>query len=234
MSAFVFELRELARAVRRQPAFFTIASLTLAIGMAAHLSAFSLVDRLLLTPPAHVQRADEVFRFHVDRTDRAGGRFLWFQTPYPSYRQLRETPDLFSAMASYRAVTASVGAGVQARQISVVFAEEHYFPLLGVSAALGRVFGPDENKPPSGTPVVVLGHDYWTTMFGADPGVIGKTLRIGAVTYTVIGVAPRGFTGDFPDRVDAWAPLQAGAYELDPIWTTSLLFRKTCSNSPAG
>lgn len=225
MSAFAFELRELARAIRRQPAFFTIASITLAIGMAAHLSAFSLVDRLLLTPPAHVQRADEVFRFHVDRTDAAGGRFLWFQTPYGSYRQLRETPALFASMASYRTVTASVGTGLQARQISLVFADEHYFPLLGVSAALGRVFGPHDNKPPSGSAVVVLGHDYWTSMFGADPEVVGKTIRIGAVTYTVIGVAPRGFTGDLPDRVDAWAPLFAGAYELNPIWTTSFLFR---------
>jgi predicted permease len=224
MSAFAFELRELARAVRRQPAFFAIASATLAIGMAAHLSAFSLVDRLLLAPPAHIVDADRVFRFHVDRTDRSG-RFVWFQTPFRSYQDLRATPGLFAGMAAYRSVTASIGTGLQARQITTVFADEHYFPLLGVSAALGRVFGPDENRPPSGTPVAVLGHDFWTTTFAEDPGVLGTTVKIGAVTYTVIGVAPRGFTGDTPDRVDAWAPLYAGAYELNPAWTTGLLFR---------
>lgn len=225
MSAFVFEVRELTRAVRRQPAFFAVASLTLAIGMAAHLSAFGLVDRLLLSPPAHIHDADRVFRLHVDRADRGGSRFLWFQTPFRSYQDLRATPELFASMAAYRSVTASIGTGLQARQITMVFADEHYFPLLGVSAALGRVFVPEENRPPSGAPVVVLGHDFWTTTFGADPGVIGNTVKIGAVTYAVIGVAPRGFTGDNPDRVDAWAPLFAGAYELNPAWTTGLLFR---------
>lgn len=91
----------------------------------------------------------------MDRADRRDGtRFLWFQTPYGSYRQLRETPGLFAAMAAYRTATASVGTGLDARQISVVLADEHYFPVLGVPAALGRVFGPDENRPPSGAPVV--------------------------------------------------------------------------------
>lgn len=224
MSALTFELRELARAVRRQPAFFAIASVTLAIGMAAHLSAFSLVDRLLLASPAHIVDAHRVFRLHVDRDSR-GSRFLWFQTPLRSYEDLRATPGLFASMAAYRAVPTSTGTGLQAREITTVFTDEHYFPLLGASAALGRVFGADENRPPAGTPVVVIGHDFWTSHFAADPAALGRTVKIGAVTYTVIGVMPRGFTGDTPERVDAWAPLYAGAYELNPAWTTSLLFR---------
>ena len=225
MSAFLFELRHVVRSIRRQPAFFAVASLTLAIGVAAHLCAFSLVDRMLLAPPARVQDASRVFRLHIERADREGGRFLWFQTPYRSYEDLRRSGGPFAAMAAYRTSTPSVGSGLDARQISIVYADEHYFALLGAAAQFGRVFGAEDNIPPSGNPVVVLSDAYWRAGFAADPAVVGRTLRIGAVTHTVVGVMPSGFNGDNPEPVDAWAPLHSGAHELPAGWTTSLLFR---------
>ncbi len=71
----------------------------------------------------------------------------------------------------------------------------------------------------------MLSDAYWRRAFGGDPTVLGRDLRIGAKTYTVIGVMPPGFTGDWPEPVDAWAPLHAGAYEMATVWTSSLLFR---------
>ena len=69
---------------------------------------------------------------------------------------------------------------------------------------------------------MVLGDTYWRTAYGGDPGILGRTVRIGAVTYTVIGVMPHNFNGDITEPVDAWAPFHAGAYELPAGWDTSM------------
>ena len=225
MAAFVFDLQDVLQSIRRRPGFFVVATLTLAVGFAAHFAAFGIVDRLLLSPPSHVASANRVFRMHIDRADVSGGRFTWFQTPYLAYQNLRQHARGFSAMAAYRTSRASVGTGADARMIAMVYADEHYFALLGVSPQRGRVFTADENAAPSGTPVVVLSDAYWRAAFGADENVVGQTLRIGPDAFTVIGVAPAGFTGDTPDVVDAWAPLFTAARELPSTWTTSPMFR---------
>ena len=224
MAALSFDLRQLFRAVGRQPGFFTVAALTLAVGFAAHLSAFTLVDRMLLAPPAGVREPARVFRLHIDREYR-GSRFLWFQTPWQIYHGLRQTPDAFAGMAAYRWSASSIGSGADARPVTIMFAEPGYFPLLGANAQLGRTFSTDEDRPPAGTPVVVLSDAHWRSAYGADPGVLGRAARIGAVTYTVIGVMPRNFNGDITDPVDAWAPFHAGAYELPTGWNTTINYR---------
>ena len=225
MAGFWFDLRHVLRSTRRQPAFFAVAALTLGIGFAAHFAAFGIVDRLLLSGPPHVAAFEDVFRLHVDRADVLGGRFLWYQTPYRAYEDLRRNTRSFAAMGAYRTATASMGSGAEARQVAVVFADHHYFPLLGVSARLGRVFTEEDDRAPAGNPVAVLSDAFWRGAFGADPGALGRTVRIGAKTYTIIGVAPPAFTGDNPQSVDVWAPFHAGAYELNPVWTSSFLFR---------
>ena len=93
------------------------------------------------------------------------------------------------------------------------------------SAQLGRVFSSDEDRPPAGAPVVVLSDTHWRSAYGADPAILGRTARIGAVTYTVIGVMPPHFNGDISEPIDAWAPFHAGAYELPTGWDTSVVFR---------
>ena len=226
LTALLFDIRQAGHAVQRQRGFFLVATLTLALGLAAQFSAFGLVDRLLLSPPAHVHEPGSVHRLHIDRDNRGrGGRFLWFQTPYRSYQDLRSRVTGFAAMAAYRTTTSSVGSGSGAREGAVIFADHHYFPLLGASARLGRVFGAEDDQPPAGRDVVVLSDPYWRTAFGAERSVLGQTLRMGAKTYTIIGVMPAGFTGDRPEPVDLWAPLHAGAYEMTPVWTSSFLFR---------
>src|SRR5687767_7272850 len=157
MSAFLFDVHHALRAIRRQPAFFATAAATLAIGFAAHLSAFAVVDRMLLAPAPQVTDPARIVRLHIDRADQQTlGRFLWFQTPYRSYQDLRSGAGFFSQMAAYRPATASVNSGAEARQLAMVFAGEHYFPLLGVMTQVGRVFAASENQSPSGALVVVL------------------------------------------------------------------------------
>ena len=225
MSALWFEWRQTLRAARREPAFFAIAAVTLAVGFAAQFAAFGVVDRLLLSPPRQVREADRVFRLHVERQDTDGGRFLWWQTPMRTYRDLRAGSPSVAGMAAYRTSRVSAGSGAGARPLTVTFADADYFPLLGITPSLGRFFGPNDDLPPQGSDVVVLSDAAWRSAYAADPAVVGRTERIGGRAFTIIGVAPPGFSGDAPAAVDAWAPLHAIANELPPTWATSFLYR---------
>ena len=220
-TALAFDARQALRAVRRMPSFFAIAAVTLAVGFSAHFAAFTIVDRLLLASPPHVSDPDALRRVHIERADIRGGRFLWYQNPYAVYQDLRAHLEPSIPRAAYRISRTSLGAGADARMVSVAFTDGDYFGILGASAALGRVLTPADDPAPSGTPVVVLSDSFWRGAFAGDPDVLGRTLKFGAKTFTVIGVAPPGFAGDSPEPIDAWAPLHAGAYELSPTWTTS-------------
>jgi predicted permease len=221
MTAAAFDARQAVRALRRMPSFFAFAALTLAIGFAAHFAAFTVVDRLLLASPPHVSAPGALRRLHIEHADVRGGRFLWYQNPYAVYQDLRQDLDPAIARGAYRVSRTSLGAGAEARQVAVAFADGDYFGVLGTSAALGRVLTPADDPAPSGTPVLVLSDAFWRGAFGADPGVLGRTVRLGATTFTIVGVAPRGFAGDSPEPIDAWAPFHAGAYELPANWRTS-------------
>ena len=70
-----------------------------------------------------------------------------------------------------------------------------YFPVLGVGAAIGRTFTPDDDRVPGGHPVAMLNYSYWKTRFGSDPGIVGKTITVSGHNYTVVGVAQQGFNG---------------------------------------
>jgi predicted permease len=226
-TAFTFDARQAVRAVRRMPSFFALAGLTLAIGFAAHFAAFTVVDRLLLASPPHVEEPDALRRVHIERADIRGGRFLWYQNPYAVYQDLRAHLDPSIDRAAYRVSRTSLGAGADARLVSVAFADGDYFRILGASASLGRVLSPVDDPAPSGTPVIVLSDGFWRGVFAADPGVLGRTLKLGAKTFTIIGVTPPGFAGDSPEPIDAWAPLHAGAYELPAAWTTNRTIIRT-------
>jgi predicted permease len=226
-TALAFDARQAFRAVRRMPSFFALAGLTLAVGFGAHFAAFTVVDRLLLASPPHVSDAASLRRVHIERADIRGGRFLWYQNPYAVYQDLRTHLGSSIPRAAYRVSRTSLGAGVEARLVSVAFADGDYFRILGASAALGRVLTPADDPAPSGTPVIVLSDRFWKGTFSADRNVLGRTLKLGAQTFTVVGVAPPGFVGDSAEPIDAWAPLHAGAYELPAAWTTNRTIIRT-------
>ena len=224
-SAIWFDTRQALRSMRRMPAFFVLASLTLAVGFAAHFAAFTIVDRLLLASPPGVADPGALRRVHIERADIRGGRFLWFQNPYSVYQALRRSLPPSVRLGAYRTSRTSLGAGADARQVTVAFADGTYFGVLGASAALGRVLLPGDDPAPSGTQVLVLSDTFWRAAFGADPGVLGRDVRLGAKAFTVVGIMPRGFAGDSPEAIDAWAPLHAGAYEMPAVWTTNPVYR---------
>ncbi len=124
-------------------------------------------------------------------------------------------------VAAYDRVASTLGTGVDARNVHVAYATANFFPLLGVRAERGRFFTADEDKTTGAEHVVVLGDALWRGMFRGDPAVIGTVVRVRDVPFTVIGVAPPGFTGVDLGRVDAWVPMSVQGPGTTADWTRS-------------
>ncbi len=209
------------RRMRRNPAFTGVVVLTLTLGIGANHTMLRVVDQILLRPPAHIEDAEavvRVFRREFDPTRRVLEHRDALS--YPAFRAIAEVPALEGA-AAYAGDHPVVGSGEDAYRVSAQWVSAEYFRVLEVEPAIGRFFSQTDDEVASpGT--AVLSWSLWSRRYGADPGVLGTRLRIGSATYTVIGVAPRGFTGPSLHRTDLWLPLHpTAAIEAGPGWTTA-------------
>ena len=213
MHAVIRELRYAVRALLRSPGFTVVAVITLALGIGANTAIFSVIDPLLFKSPAHVRDPGHLvrlyFRFVLSRSENV----LSTETSVPTYAALRDGVRAFQGAAAFADTKLSVGRGAEARPATVGIVSASYFHLLGVHAARGRLFGTDADRS-DGERVAVLGHQYWRTQLGADPGVLGRLLAVGGGSYTVIGVAPEGFVGANREEPDVWLPLGPLAAEV--------------------
>jgi predicted permease len=216
------EVRQAARGLMRSP-FFTVAIvLMLALGIGVNAAMFGITDRLLLRPPAHVQDANALVRVMYEHTPR------WdpvlqaeSQVSYADYESLREEVRAFGQVAAYGSpATSSIDRGEAGIEASVVSVTADYFATLGVTPMLGRFFAPDEHSDGDVSQVVVLSHGMWQRRYGGDDAVIGRAIDIDNRPFTIIGVAPRGFSGIDLVPVHAWVPVAATAPSLHPEWRT--------------
>jgi predicted permease len=220
IAALVDDLRYALRGFRREPIFAVAVVLTLALGIGANVTMYSVVDRLLLRAPAHVVEPQRLM--HVGLTRRVRGtdatqRIL----SYPVYRDLRDLQGAFALVAVSQRVDLPLGRGADARQIAGMLVSATYFRALGVRPALGRFFAPEEDREPSGQPVVVVGYEYWQDALGGARDALGRPVTIGGRPYTIVGVAPRRFTGaERTGRIDVWLPITAvrSASQGDSTW----------------
>ncbi|HEU0121439.1 MAG TPA: ADOP family duplicated permease [Bryobacteraceae bacterium] len=198
------------RQLRRRPAVTAaaVASLAMAIGSAT--TGFLLVDAVLLRP-LPVRAPHELQVAVYTRADRNGMPDEDDTFSYPQFRELRETAGSKAELAavSYPApVDLVVGAAADTEKAQRQFVSGNYFGMLGLQPTLGRLLGPDDDRTPGGHPVAVLSHDYWRRRFGGGAGALGSTVRFHDVVYTVVGVAPHGFTGTDPGtRIDVFFPV---------------------------
>ena len=213
-------LRYALRSLRRTPGFAIAAALVLAIGIGANATMFGVVDTLLLRPPAHVVEPERVTRVYVKQSDPAFGEFTNSSVSYPDYTDLRDQGRDFSAVGALAGGRVPYGRGASARELRAVFATRSFFGLLGVRPALGRFFTPEEDDPAKPVRVAVLDHGLWRREFGSDPAVLGRQLQLGDAQYTVVGVAPKGFTGVDIAPVDVWIPMAAA----DPLMASAEAF----------
>ena len=211
------DLRVTARGLRRQPGFTLGVVLTLALGLGANATMFGIVDLLMLRAPAHVRDASRVHRLFMVRTEPEAGATRYVRSlSYGEFAALRDEVRSFAGVAAWSTEEAPVAAGPAAppRLAQVAGASATLFPLLGVRPHLGRFFGAEEDRVPSGTAVAVLGYDLWRSAFGGDPAVIGRTVRVRTRDLQVVGVAPPAFSGADLARVDVWVPLALRGHEV--------------------
>lgn len=214
------------RGLRRRPIFSAMIIVTIALGVGATSTMFGILDRLLLRAPPHITHADRVFLLSVRRTGAP-----WTQTSQPYVVRTvleRGVPDFAQvAVATPTAVVHRqyfpAGRGVTASRVAGALVSANYFALLGVHPALGRFFQRDEDTD-TGTPnTAVLGYAYWRQQYAGSRDVIGRTIEVGRSAYTIVGVAPEGFTGTELRDVDVWLPIgAAGALRFgnNPRWAT--------------
>jgi putative ABC transport system permease protein len=190
--------------LRRSPVFAGAAVLSLGLGIGANTAVFSFADALLLRPLG-VPRPDEVLA--VGSRESFPPRLV---SSYREYIDLRDRSNSFEGLLASTTVTAvfvpEPGALPRVRMGMAV--SGNFFSVLGIEPALGRDFRPEEHEVPGRDAVVILGHDFWLQQFSGDRSVLGRTVRLGGFDWTIIGVAPAGFTGlDQYSRFEFYAPL---------------------------
>jgi predicted permease len=212
LDALAHDVRLALRGLRRRPAFTLAVVLTLALGIGANATMFDIVDRLMLRPPAYLAAPERTGRVYL-RTTSETGEDVARHFQYRTFRDLVDGTRAFSHAAAVSTNPYVVGEGDEARQERVTLASGGFWSLFEARPVVGRFFGPADDALPAGRPVLVLSHAYWRARYGGDPGVVGRAVRVGRTVFTVVGVAPEGFTGAELEPVVAWIPMSAGAHE---------------------
>ncbi|UCC73206.1 MAG: ABC transporter permease [Gemmatimonadota bacterium] len=207
METLLADLRYSVRCLLRRPGFAVIALLTMALGIGANSAIFSIVNAVLLRP-LPVESPDRLVEIYSQEEEDD----VPITQAYPDYLDIRTRDDLFSGVTAYTADFFSVGVGARSE---VVFGESvsgEYFDVLGVPAAVGRVFIAGEDDEPGALPVAVISDGLWKRRFASAPDIVGKTLRVRGRPFEIVGVAPPEFKGLLVGFAsEMWIPLTANA-----------------------
>ncbi len=190
------DVRFAVRTLKKSPIFVVVAVLSLALGIGANTAIFTLVDQVLLRL-LPVKDPQQLVLFW-GRGSHYGSNNGMYRLSYPMYADFRDNNQVFSGMFAEHGTSMSVAFEGKTERLDGEMVTGTYFPVLGVHAALGRVFDPSDDQTPGGEPYAVLSYRYWVSRFGADPGVIGKKLIINGYPLTVVGVSQAGFDGTDP------------------------------------
>ena len=220
MDTLLQDLRYGARVLIKNPGFTVVAVLTLALGLGANTAIFSLTDQILL----RLLPVDKPEELVVLRSPGPKNGRVWADGDgsasfaYPFYKDLRDKDSVFAGLLARFAVSLSVAGEGQTERANGELVSGNYFDVLGVRPAMGRVFTDDDNRVPGGHPLVVLSYGYWTRHFGADAGILNKTLIVNGVSMTVVGVARAGFNGvQVGQTPDMFIPITMKA-QMTPNW----------------
>ncbi|HZM70563.1 MAG TPA: ABC transporter permease, partial [Candidatus Cryosericum sp.] len=207
METLIQDLRYGARMLLKTPGLTLVAALSLALGIGANTTIYTLINTVFLQPVPIEDAARVVAVFTTDEKNK--GDFNDFiQTSKPNYDDYHDRNQVFSGMAAHQFVALNLTGAGQPAQIFGAIATGTFFDLLGVKPALGRFFLEEEDRTPGASPVVVLSHGTWKQRFGSDPSIVGKTLTLNGLPYTVVGVAPPGFQGiNTLGGPELWVPM---------------------------
>lgn len=204
MRGLLSDLRHAARGLRRSPGYTAAAGLTFTLGIGATTAIFSVVQGVLLRPLPYPEpdRLTAVYSL-------ADGSLSTVSPP--DFVDWRSGADRFSRMAAWHRTQLTLVTDRGAELLTGARATPGFFEVLGVSPALGRGFRPEEERPGTDA-VAVLGHALWRDRFGADPGIVGRTVRLDGTARRIVGVMPAGF--EFPTDAALWVPRSFSADDL--------------------
>jgi putative ABC transport system permease protein len=175
------DLQYAVRTLRKSPGFTVVAVLTLALGIGANTTIFSLIDAVLL-------------RWLPVRDARQIVQIGASTLPYPVVVPLGNQRDIFAGAFGYGTMSFNVGRPGAVERTPGAWVSGSYYDTLGLQAVAGRLLGPDDDRPDA-PPAAVITDGYWRRMFGRNPDVIGRPLAVEGVAVTIVGVSPAGFTG---------------------------------------
>jgi predicted permease len=184
------------RTFARTPLFVAVAVLSLAFGIGANTAIFTLTDQILVRMLPVKNPGQLVLLTAVGR--HYGSNQGWNRISYPMYQDFRDHAGPFSAIFCFRESEMSLNYAGRTERVSGELVSGNYFPVLGLNAAIGRLFTADDDKFQGSHPVAVLSYGYWQSRFAGNPGVIGQKLNINGYPFTIIGVSQPGFSGTDP------------------------------------
>jgi predicted permease len=209
------DVRYAARTLRKSPAFTTAAVLTLALGIGANTAIFSAVNAIMLRR-LPVERPGELISLAAVFPNGVEPVFS-----YPAYRRIAtDAAHLIDALAASTVRRDAVTLDGPPEPVDIKWISGNYFSTLGIAAAIGRTVLRSDDPTPPGHRVAVLSDAYWARRFGRDPTVVGRGFRLRGATFNILGVAPRGFSGESAgEAVDIWMPLSAQPGAPPWLWS---------------
>ncbi|MEO8521865.1 MAG: ABC transporter permease [Acidobacteriota bacterium] len=187
------------RRLRKSPFVSLVAVISLALGIGANAAIFSLFDQTLLRP-LPVPQPEALVNLSApgpkpgsQSCGQAGDCDTVFS--YPMFRDLERQQDVLTGLAAHVGFGANLAYRGQTVNSSALLVSGSYFPVLGISPALGRLLGPDDDRGIGAHFVAVLGYDYWATRLGANPSVLNDIITVNGQALTIVGIAPAGFGG---------------------------------------
>ncbi len=208
MEGLLRDMKYALRSLVRQPAFTVVAVLSLALGIGANTAIFTVINAVFLHPLAIEDPSRVVEMFTRDTKTVQVGNFNLTPTSLQNFEDYRDRNTVFSGLAGYVPLGLQWTTRSGVEPLPGMMTTANYFDVLGIKPVLGRLFLPDEDLKSAAT-VAVLSHSVWSNRFGADPHIVGRTVTLNGMGFTIIGVTPPGFKGTAalagPDRV--WVPL---------------------------
>ncbi|HEY7232969.1 MAG TPA: ABC transporter permease [Gemmatimonadaceae bacterium] len=219
MDALLQDLRFSLRSFRARPAVFTIAALSLALGISANTTIFAAIDAYLIRPLPFpdANRLAQIWETNPAR----GWQHASISVPdYLDWQAGAKSAEL----AAFTGQSYNLSSGDRPERVTGVRVSASFFRVLAVHPALGRWLVDDENVPGRNT-AALLSDDFWRRRFAADRDIVGKTLSLDGTTFTVVGVMPPGFEFPYWDAVDLWTPLAISASDARANRNLSIIAR---------
>ncbi len=197
------DLRYAVRGITRNRAVSAAAVLSLALGIGANTTIFTMINAILLRP-LPVQDPSRLVTLHT--TDQHIPGLLLCS--YPNYRDYRDRNRVFSSLLIYSAITVTLTGRGDPQLLMGQIVSGNYFSTLGIQPAVGRGFLPEEDAVPGARAVAVISYALWRRLYGADPDVTSRSISLNGREYQIVGVAPRDFRGlNALYAADVWAPM---------------------------